>query len=53
MFKNTVLMEDASDASAEAAAQRVKATGATFMKFYDGLTEPMIARWNVPAPGMD
>ena len=42
MFKNTVLMEDASDASAEAAAQRVKATGATFMKFYDGLTEPMI-----------
>ena len=42
MFKNTVLLEDASDAAAEAAAQRAKAAGATFMKFYDGLTEPMI-----------
>ena len=42
MFKNTVLLEDASDAAAEAAARRVKAAGATFMKFYDGLTEPMI-----------
>ena len=29
-------------AAAEAAARRVKAAGATFMKFYDGLTEPMI-----------
>jgi len=42
MFKNTVLLEDASAAAAEAAVRRVKTTGATFMKFYDELTEPMI-----------
>lgn len=42
MFRNTVLLEDASDAAAESAARRVKAADATFMKFYDGLTEPMI-----------
>ena len=41
-FKNTILLEDASARSADAAAVRVKATGATFMKFYEGLTEPMI-----------
>jgi hypothetical protein len=41
-FTNTILLEDASDATAEAAALRVKATGASFMKFHDGLTEPMI-----------
>src|SRR5262249_42714671 len=41
-FKNTHLLPDASPAAAEAAALRVKATGATFMKFYEGLTEPMI-----------
>ncbi len=41
-FKNTILLEDASEASADAAALQVKAAGASFMKFYDGLTEPMI-----------
>jgi imidazolonepropionase-like amidohydrolase len=41
-FKNTILLEDASPAAAEAAALRVKALGASFMKFYEGLTEPMI-----------
>ena len=41
-FKNTILLDDASEAAAEAAARRVKAAGASFMKFYDGLTEPMI-----------
>src|SRR5882724_6039067 len=41
-FTNTILLEDASDATAEAAALRVTATGASFMKFHDGLTEPMI-----------
>lgn len=41
-FKNTILLEDASERAAEAAALRVKATGATFMKFYEGLTQPMI-----------
>jgi len=42
MFKNTILLEDASEAAAGAAARQVKAAGASFMKFYDGLTEPMI-----------
>jgi imidazolonepropionase-like amidohydrolase len=42
MFKNTILLEDASEAAADAAARQVKAAGASFMKFYDGLTEPMI-----------
>jgi imidazolonepropionase-like amidohydrolase len=42
MFRNTILLPDASEAAAEDAAQRVKAAGASFMKFYDGLTEPMI-----------
>ena len=41
-FKNTILLKDASEAAADAAAIRVKATGASFMKFYEGLTEPMI-----------
>jgi len=41
-FKNTILLEDASPAAADAAARRVKADGASFMKFYEGLTEPMI-----------
>jgi cytosine/adenosine deaminase-related metal-dependent hydrolase len=41
-FKNTILLEDASARAADAAAVRVKATGATFLKFYEGLTEPMI-----------
>lgn len=41
-FKNTILLKDASHDAAEAAALQVKATGASFMKFYDGLTEPMI-----------
>jgi cytosine/adenosine deaminase-related metal-dependent hydrolase len=41
-FKNTIVLEDASKASADAAALRVKAAGASFMKFYEGLTEPMI-----------
>jgi len=41
-FKNTILLRDASRDAAEAAAIRVKATGASFMKFYDGLTEPLI-----------
>jgi Amidohydrolase family len=41
-FKNTILLEDASAAGADAAALRVKGTSASFMKFYDGLTEPMI-----------
>src|SRR5438128_8540436 len=41
-FKNTILLADASKEAAEAAALQVKATGATFMKFYEGLTEPMI-----------
>jgi imidazolonepropionase-like amidohydrolase len=41
-FKNTLLLPDASTAAAEDAALRVKAAGATFMKFYEGLTEPMI-----------
>ncbi|MFZ2159570.1 MAG: amidohydrolase family protein, partial [Bradyrhizobium sp.] len=41
-FKNTILLADASAAAADAAAARVKATGASFLKFYEGLTEPMI-----------
>jgi imidazolonepropionase-like amidohydrolase len=41
-FKNTILLEDAGARTADAAAARVKATGATFLKFYEGLTEPMI-----------
>ena len=41
-FKNTILLDDASPRAADAAALRVKATGATFLKFYEGLTEPMI-----------
>src|SRR5258705_6490834 len=41
-FKNTILLEDASVRAADAAAVRGKATGATFPKFYEGLTEPMI-----------
>ena len=41
-FKNTILLQDASEAAADAAALAVKAAGASFMKFYDGLTEPMI-----------
>jgi imidazolonepropionase-like amidohydrolase len=41
-FKNTILLEDASPRAADAAAVRVKASGATFLKFYEGLTEPMI-----------
>jgi cytosine/adenosine deaminase-related metal-dependent hydrolase len=41
-FKNTILLPDASTMAAEDAALRVKAAGATFMKFYEGLTEPMI-----------
>lgn len=41
-FKNTILLEDASEAAADRAALAVKAAGASFMKFYDGLTEPMI-----------
>jgi len=41
-FKNTILLEDASARTADAAALRVKATGATFLKFYEGLSEPMI-----------
>ena len=41
-FKNTILLKDASEAAADAAAVEVKAAGASFMKFYDGLTEPMI-----------
>ena len=41
-FKNTIVLEDASPAAADAAARRVKADGARFMKFYEGLTEPMI-----------
>jgi imidazolonepropionase-like amidohydrolase len=42
IFKNTILLVDASETAADAAARRVKAAGASFMKFYDGLTEPMI-----------
>jgi imidazolonepropionase-like amidohydrolase len=41
-FKNTILLTDASKEAAEAVALQVKATGATFMKFYEGLSEPMI-----------
>jgi cytosine/adenosine deaminase-related metal-dependent hydrolase len=41
-FKNTILLGDSSGPAADAAALRVKASGASFMKFYDGLTEPMI-----------
>jgi cytosine/adenosine deaminase-related metal-dependent hydrolase len=41
-FKNTILLKNAGEASADAAALAVKAAGASFMKFYDGLTEPMI-----------
>jgi len=41
-FKNTIVLADASEVAADAAALRVKATGASFMKFYEGLTEPMI-----------
>jgi len=41
-FKNTILLQDDSKEAAEAAARRVKAAGASFMKFYDGLTLPMI-----------
>jgi imidazolonepropionase-like amidohydrolase len=41
-FRNTHTLKDATPQEAEAAALRVKATGATFMKLYDGLNEPMI-----------
>jgi hypothetical protein len=41
-FKNTILLPDTSMEAAEAAAIKVKSSGATFMKFYDGLSEPMI-----------
>jgi cytosine/adenosine deaminase-related metal-dependent hydrolase len=41
-FKSTILLNDASEATAEAAALRVKAAGASFMKLHDGLSEPMI-----------
>ncbi|WP_315837886.1 amidohydrolase family protein [Bradyrhizobium prioriisuperbiae] len=41
-FRNTILLPDDSDAAADAAAISVKATGAGFMKFYDGLTRRMI-----------
>ena len=41
-FKNTIVLADASEVAADAAALRVKATGASFMKFHEGLTEPMI-----------
>ncbi len=41
-FRNTILLPDASRQAAEAAALKVKSTGATFMKFYEGLTAPMI-----------
>jgi hypothetical protein len=41
-FRNTMLLPDASAQVTEAAALKVKATGATFMKFYEGLTGPMI-----------
>jgi imidazolonepropionase-like amidohydrolase len=41
-FKNTILLADASAQAVDAAAVQVKASGATFMKFYEGLTEPMI-----------
>src|SRR5262245_33391808 len=41
-FTNTILLPDASREAAEAAALKVKSTGATFMKFYEGLTKPMI-----------
>ena len=41
-FKNTILLDDASEATADAAALRVKAAGTSFMKFYEGLSEPMI-----------
>ena len=41
-FKNTILLEDASQGAADAAARRVEAAGASFMKFYEGLTVPMI-----------
>jgi cytosine/adenosine deaminase-related metal-dependent hydrolase len=41
-FKNTILLPDASKEAAEAVALQVKATGATFMKFYEGLSELMI-----------
>jgi len=41
-FKNTILLADDSAHEADAAAIRVKASGATFMKFYEGLSEPMI-----------
>ncbi len=41
-FTNTILLPDASRQAAEAAALKVKATGAIFMKFYEGLNEPMI-----------
>jgi len=41
-FRNTILLKDASEAAADAAALAVKSAGASFMKFYDGLTEPMI-----------
>jgi cytosine/adenosine deaminase-related metal-dependent hydrolase len=49
-FKNTILLEDASGAAADTAALRVKSTGASFMKFYEGLNEPM--RSSGPAPSM-
>ncbi|MBR0775392.1 amidohydrolase family protein [Bradyrhizobium diazoefficiens] len=41
-FRNTLTLRSADAAEADEAARRVKATGASFMKFYDGLTEPMI-----------
>ena len=41
-FRNTILLPDASAGCGGAAALKVKATGASFMKFYEGLTEPMI-----------
>jgi imidazolonepropionase-like amidohydrolase len=41
-FRNTLLLEDANEHTADTVARQVKASGASFMKFYDGLTEPMI-----------
>ncbi len=40
VFRNTILISD--PAEAEAAAIKVRETGATFMKLHDGLSEPMI-----------
>src|SRR5882757_2966551 len=41
-FKNTILLEDASQAAADAAARRVQAAGASFMKCYERWSVPMI-----------